>query len=62
MIYNDLIGRAGLGDIHRKVLTGQRLSADDGLRLYACDELPILGYLANIVRERASGDLFPLVK
>lgn len=56
MIYNDLIGRAGLGDIHRKVLTGQRLSADDGLRLYACDELPILGYLANIVRERASGD------
>lgn len=56
MIYDDLIGRAGLGDIHRKVLTGQRLSADDGLRLYACDELPILGYLANIVRERTSGD------
>lgn len=57
MIYDDLIGRAGLGDIHRKVLAGQRLSADDGLRLYACDELPILGYLANIVRERASGDV-----
>ena len=57
MIYDDLIGRAGLGDIHRKVLAGQRLSADDGLRLYACDELPILGYLANIVRERTNGDV-----
>ena len=56
MIYDDLIGRAGLGDIHDKVLAGQRLSLDDGLRLYACDELPILGYLANIVRERKSGD------
>ena len=56
MIYEDLIGRAGLADIHDKVLAGQRLSLDDGLRLYACDELPILGYLANIVRERKSGD------
>ena len=56
MIYEDLIDRAGLADIHDKVLTGQRLSLDDGLRLYACDELPVLGYLANIVRERKSGD------
>ena len=56
MIYDDLIGRSGLADIHDKVLTGQRLSLDDGLRLYACDDLPILGYLANIVRERKSGD------
>ena len=56
MIYDDLIGRAGLADIHDKVLAGQRLSLDDGLRLYACDDLPVLGYLANIVRERKSGD------
>ena len=56
MIYEDLIGRAGLEDIHDRVLAGQRLSLDDGLRLYACDELPVLGYLANIVRERKSGD------
>ena len=56
MIYDDLIGRAGLADIHDKVLAEQRLSLDDGLRLYACDELPVLGYLANIVRERKSGD------
>ena len=57
MIYDDLISRAGLADIHGKVLAGQRLSLDDGLRLYACDELPVLGYLANIVRERKSGDI-----
>lgn len=56
MIYDDLIGRAGLADIHDKVLAGQRLSLDDGLRLYACDDLPVLGYLANIVRERKNGD------
>ena len=56
MIYDDLIGRADLADIHDKVLAGQRLSLDDGLRLYACDDLPVLGYLANIVRERKSGD------
>ena len=56
MIYDDLIGRSGLADIHDKVLAGQRLSLDDGRRLYACDDLPVLGYLANIVRERKSGD------
>ena len=56
MIYDDLIGRAGLANIYDKVLAGQRLSLDDGLCLYACDDLPILGYLANIVRERKSGD------
>ena len=56
MIYDDLIDRAGLADIHDKVLAEQRLSLDDGLRLYACDDLPVLGYLANIVRERKNGD------
>ena len=56
MIYDDLIDRAGLGDIRDKVLAGERLGVDEGLRLYACDELPILGYLANVVRERFNGD------
>ena len=55
MVYDELIDRVGLGDIRDKVLAGERLQADDGLRLYACDELPILGYLANIVRERKNG-------
>ena len=55
MIYDDLIDRAGLGAIRDKVLAGERLGVDEGLRLYACDELPVLGYLANIVRERLNG-------
>ena len=55
MIYDDLIDRAGLGAIRDKLLAGERLGVDEGLRLYACDELPVLGYLANIVRERVNG-------
>ena len=55
MIYDDLFDRAGLGAIRDKVLAGERLGVDEGLRLYACDELPVLGYLANIVRERLNG-------
>ena len=55
MIYDDLIDRAGLGAVRDKVLAGERLGVDEGLRLYACDELPVLGYLANIVRERLNG-------
>ena len=56
MIYDDLIDCAGRGAIRDKVLVGERLGVDEGLRLYACDELPVLGYLANIVRERLNGD------
>ena len=56
MIYDDLIDRAGLGAIRDKVLAGERLGVDEGLRLYTCDELPVLGYLANIVRERLNAD------
>ena len=56
MVFDAIIERAGLADIHDKVRSGERLSTDDGLRLYASDDLPILGYLANIVRERLSAD------
>lgn len=57
MVFDELIARAGLAKVHQKVLAGQRLSADDGLRLYACAELPALGYLANVVRERCNGNI-----
>ena len=57
MILEEQIQRAGLADVHAKVLDGQRLSADDGLRLYECPDLPALGYLANLVREARHGDL-----
>lgn len=56
MIYEEQIARAGLADVHARVLAGQRLTADEGLRLYACPDLPALGYLANLVRERRHGD------
>ena len=56
MIFEDQIARAGLADVHARVLAGQRLRADEGLRLYACPDLPALGYLANLVRERRHGD------
>ena len=56
MFFEEFIDRAGLGGIRQKVLAGERLSAEDGLRLYASDALPALGYLANIARERLNGD------
>ena len=56
MVFEELIDRVGLADIHARILAGQRLSVDDGLRLYDCDELPALGYLANIVRQRKHAD------
>ncbi|QDU68295.1 aminofutalosine synthase MqnE [Engelhardtia mirabilis] len=46
---------AGLGDIADKVLASQRLSCEDGLRLYEAD-LHAVGALANWVRERIHGD------
>ena len=56
MIFDTQIERAGLSDVHAKILEGRRLSADDGLRLYACADLPVLGYLANLGREARHGD------
>ena len=56
MVFEELIDRVGLADIHARILAGQRLSVDDGLRLYDCNELPALGYLANIVRQRKHAD------
>ncbi|MEQ1823221.1 MAG: CofH family radical SAM protein [Fimbriimonadaceae bacterium] len=46
---------ADLMDIYAKVDQGQRLSPEDGLRLYQTPNLTGVGYLANIVRERRHG-------
>lgn len=48
--------RVGIGDIARKVIAGERLSCEDGVRLYRAD-LHAVGALANLVRERLHGDL-----
>src|SRR4028119_583688 len=51
------IQAANLVDIAEKVENAQRLSFDDGLRLYASPHLNVVGYLANIVRERLNGNV-----
>jgi aminodeoxyfutalosine synthase len=46
---------AGLLDIDRRLQAGERLTAEDGVRLFACDDLLALGWLANRERERRHG-------
>jgi len=48
--------RAMLDGIAGKVLAGERLSFEDGLRLFRTDDLFSLGRLANAVRERKNGN------
>lgn len=56
MIMKNFIESAGLGDIFEKVEAGERLSCDDGLRLYNSNDILALGYMANLVRNRINGD------
>ena len=54
---NSILERAGLTDIAEKVFAAQRLTDEEGLRLYAVRDLNALGYLANHVRERKNGNV-----
>jgi aminodeoxyfutalosine synthase len=47
---------AGLGSIRDKVVSGERLSREDGLALYQGADLLAIGALANRVREARHGD------
>ncbi|MHC4960285.1 MAG: aminofutalosine synthase MqnE [Planctomycetota bacterium] len=40
-----------------KVLAKDRLSFDDGVKLFSTDDLPALGWIANHVREQRHGDV-----
>lgn len=51
------IQRSGFAAIYNKVLSGERLSAEDGLALYQTRDLLAVGALANIVRERKNGNV-----
>ena len=51
------IEQAGLGDILAKVKAEERLSLEDGKRLFECPDILAVGYLANIVRERKNGNV-----
>ena len=46
-----------LRPIRDKVQAGERLSFDDGVALYRSSDLLSIGYMANLVRERKSGDI-----
>jgi aminodeoxyfutalosine synthase len=48
---------AALSDVAEKVIDGERLSLDDGLRLYRSPHVHAVGALANFARERLHGDL-----
>ncbi|MBN1688709.1 MAG: CofH family radical SAM protein [Candidatus Omnitrophica bacterium] len=43
------------GDLHDKILSGELLEREDGLRLYESDDLFSLGALARFVKERLHG-------
>ena len=53
---DSLVQNAGLGDILEKVQDGERISIDDGIRLFQSPNLLAVGYLANIVRERKNSN------
>jgi aminodeoxyfutalosine synthase len=46
-----------LGTILDKVEQGIRLDFEDGVLLYATDDILGLGYIANLVRERRHGNI-----
>ncbi len=50
------IEKTGLGDILEKIKKQERLSRQDGIRLYESPDLLAVGYMANIVRQRLNGD------
>ena len=52
-----ILAREGLTDIADKVFAAQRLTDEEGLRLYGVKDLNALGYLANHVRERKNGNV-----
>ncbi|MCG6919421.1 MAG: aminofutalosine synthase MqnE [Deltaproteobacteria bacterium] len=50
-----LVEQSELADIHEKVVAGQRISREDGLRLFESQDLLTIGFLANLVRQRRHG-------
>jgi aminodeoxyfutalosine synthase len=47
---------AGIPEVAEKVAAGERLSFEDGVRLFECPDLPLLGFLAEIVRRKKVGN------
>ena len=47
----------GLADITAKLDAAERLTLEDGVRLFDCPDLHVLGWLANRERESRHGGL-----
>lgn len=56
LLKKDYFDNMGLGDIHAKVNAGERLTFEDGMRLFDCPEPLAVGALAHKVRTRLHGD------
>lgn len=52
----ELAVRSDIGDIVDKVERGERLSFEDGVRLFKSNSLLPIGFAANMMRRRVSGD------
>ena len=50
--YERFLRNTSLSEVLEKVNAGDRLSFEDGLILYASNDINAIGYLANKVRER----------
>ena len=51
-----LVEAAGFSDVLAKVAAGERLSFDDGVRMFRSRELLAVGAMANLVRERKNAN------
>lgn len=60
--YERQIEKAEVADIYEKVLRQERLSFEDGIRLYDCHDLNAVGHMANLVRERMNGNIAYFVR
>ena len=47
----------GYKDIEAKIFAGERLSREDGIRLFACRDIAWLGNMADYVRQKKCGDI-----
>jgi len=56
MLTADHYSRLGLAGIYDKVLAGERLTLEDGARLFACQDVNAVGALAHHVRTRLNGN------
>lgn len=51
-----MIAQSGVGDVLRRALDGERLTVDDGVRLFESDDIGAIGAAANEIRHRLNGD------